>query len=218
MYRTKKLKHCIASGLVLCGLALLPAVAQSGGSSAAGPGGKSVQSTETTGSGTNAAANKSGLSAMDQHFMKEAAEGGMAEVELGNLASQKASSSEVKHFGERMVQDHTKANDQLKQIASSKGVKLPSEPSHAQMAEKKRLEKLSGTQFDKAYMDAMLKDHKKDVADFQKESQSGKDPDLKSFASQTLPTLQDHLKQAQSVAPNAGQSSLHKPSAAIARK
>jgi putative membrane protein len=215
MYRMGVLKHCIASGVVLCGLGLLPAVAQSGGSSAPGPGGSSPAS---TGSGTNAAANKSGMSAMDQHFMKEAAEGGLAEVELGNLAAQKASGGEVKKFGERMVQDHTKANDQLKQIASNKGVKLPSEPSHAQMAEKKRLEKLSGTQFDQAYMNAMLKDHKKDVADFQKESQSGKDPDLKNFASQTLPSLQDHLKQEQRVAPGANRTSMQKPSAAIARK
>ena len=213
-----KLKHSIVSGLVLCGLSLLPAVAQTGGSSAPGPGGTSPQSTETTGSGTNATADKSGLSAMDKHFMKEAAEGGLAEVELGNLAAQKASNSEVKSFGERMVKDHSKANDQLKQIASNKGVNLPSQPSHADMAEKKRLEKLSGTQFDQAYMSAMLKDHKKDVSDFQKESQSGKDPDLKNFASQTLPTLQDHLKQAQSVAPNANHSSMQKPSAAIARK
>lgn len=218
MYRMKKLKHCIASGMVLCGLGLMPAVAQSGGSSAPGPGGSNPQSTETTGSGTNATANKSGLSAMDQHFMKEAAEGGLAEVALGNLAAQKASSTEVKNFGERMVQDHTKANDQLKQIASNKGVNLPSQPSHAQLAEKKRLQKLSGTQFDQAYMNAMLKDHKKDVADFQKESKSGKDPDLKNFAAQTLPTLQDHLKQAQSVAPNANRSSMQKPSPAIARK
>jgi len=218
MDRAKRLKHYIASGLVFCGLGLVPAVAQTGSSTASGPGGTSPKSTETTGSGTNAAANKSGLSAMDQHFMKEAAEGGLAEVELGNLAAQKASSSEVKNFGERMVQDHTKANDQLKQIASNKGVNLPSQPSHAQMAEKKKLEKLSGTQFDKAYMDAMLKDHKKDVADFQRESQSGKDPDLKSFASQTLPTLQEHLKQAQSVTPTASRSSMQKPSPAIARK
>ena len=188
MQRLKKLMHCLASGFVLYGLGWLPALAQSG------------------------------LNAMDQHFMKEAVQGGLAEVELGNLAVQKASSGEVKSFGQRMVQDHTKATDQLKQIASTKGVNLPSQPNNMQMAEKKRLEKLSGTQFDQAYMNDMLNDHQKDVADFQKESRSGKDADLKNFAVQTLPTLQDHLKQAQSVAAGANRGSMQKPSPAIARR
>ena len=100
-----------------------------------------------------------------------------------------------------MVDDHGKANDQLKQIASSKGVDLPSEPSPKNKATKDRLSKLSGQQFDKAYMTDMLQDHKKDVAAFQRESTSGRDQDVKSFATQTLPTLQDHLKDAQSIAP-----------------
>ena len=150
---------------------------------------------------TSSAQSSSKLSPADQKFIKEAADGGMAEVELGQLATEKASSDDVKKFGQRMVDDHGKANDQLKQIASSKGVDLPSEPSPKDKATKDRLSKLSGEQFDKAYMTDMLQDHKKDVAAFQRESTSGRDPDVKSFAAQTLPTLQDHLKDAQSIAP-----------------
>jgi len=136
----------------------------------------------------------------DAKFLKEAADGGMAEVELGQLASEKASSSDVKQFGQRMVEDHGKANNELKQLATEKHVDLPAEPSAKHKATKARLEKLSGDQFDKAYMADMLKDHKKDVAAFEKESSSATDPDIKSFATKTLPTLQAHLKQAQSLA------------------
>jgi putative membrane protein len=147
----------------------------------------------------------SNLSASDQKFVKEAAEGGMAEVELGRLAVEKASSDNVKKFGQRMVDDHSKANDKLKELASSKGVTLPDAPNAKQKATKARLEKLSGDQFDKACMKDMLKDHKQDVAAFQKESNSGKDSDVKSFANQTLPTLQDHLKSAESITPTVTQ-------------
>jgi putative membrane protein len=139
--------------------------------------------------------------AADAKFLKEAAAGGMAEVDLGQLAIQKAGSDQVKQFGQRMVSDHGKANDQLQELASRKSVRLPKEPDAKEKAEKARLEKLSGDQFDKAYMAHMIADHKKDVAEFQKESSTAHDPDIKNFASQTLPTLQDHLKQAQSIAP-----------------
>ena len=149
----------------------------------------------------------SGLSSADRTFVKEAAQGGMAEVELGQLAVQKASSPDVKQFGQRMVDDHSKANDQLKQVASEKGVTLPSKLSVKDAATKAKLEKLSGDSFDRAYMKDMVKDHTKDVSAFQKESQNGQDPAVKNFASQTLPTLQDHLNQAQSIAPKTEQSS-----------
>ena len=159
-----------------------------------------------SGSSSASSAN-SGLSPADQKFVKEAAEGGMAEVELGQLAVQKASSNDVKKFGQRMVDDHTKANDKLKELASSKGISLPQSPSAKDEATKARLEKLSGEQFDKAYMKDMVKDHKEDVAAFQKESNSGKDSAVKSFASETLPTLQDHLKSAETIEPKVMQAS-----------
>ncbi len=157
----------------------------------------------------------SALSAADKKFIKEAAEGGMAEVELGQLATEKASSDKVKKFGERMVDDHGKANDQLKQLAASKGVDLPSEPDAKAKATKERLSQLSGEQFDKAYMAEMLRDHKKDVAEFRHESKSARDSEVKNFASETLPTLQDHLKEAQSITPVQGseRSAIKEPNA-----
>jgi len=100
-----------------------------------------------------------------------------------------------------MVDDHGKANEQLKQVASTEGFTLPSSPSSKDKAEKERLEKLSGEEFDAAYMKLMLKDHKKDVAEFQHEAKSGNDPNVKDFASKTLPTLQEHLNLAQQIAP-----------------
>ena len=143
----------------------------------------------------------SNLSLGDKKFVHDAAQGGMAEVELGKLATEKASSDDVKKFGQRMVDDHTKAGDQLKQVASSEGIQLPQGLSAKDKATKEHLSKLSGEQFDKAYMADMVKDHTQDVLEFQHESRSGKDSAVKDFASQTLPTLEDHLKQAKEIAP-----------------
>jgi putative membrane protein len=141
------------------------------------------------------------LSASDQKFIKEAAEGGMAEVELGKLAVQKAYSDDVKQFGQRMIDDHTKANNNLKGVASSLGVSLPQHLNAKDEATKERLSKLSGDQFDKAYMRDMVRDHKADVAAFRTESATGRDASIKSFAIQTLPTLRDHLKNAENIEP-----------------
>ena len=135
----------------------------------------------------------------DQKFVMEASQGGMTEVKLGKLAQDKASSADVKQFGQRMVDDHTKAGDQLKSIASTKGITVPSDIGAKNQSMYDQLSKLSGAQFDAAYMKHMTADHKKDVAEFQKEANSGKDADIKGFASQTLPTLQEHLKMAQDV-------------------
>src|SRR5262249_55511746 len=130
--------------------------------------------------------------APDQSFVLEAAKGGMAEVELGKLAEEKASSPEVKKFGQRMADDHGKANDELKSLAQSKNITIPASDTKEQKLHD-QLSKLSGSEFDKAYMKAMVADHKKDVNAFRKESQSGKDPELKAWAAKTLPTLEDHL-------------------------
>lgn len=164
-------------------------------STAAQVGRQGTGTTSTTAHGTETAATS------DATFLKKAAEGGLAEVELGQLATQKASSEEVKKFGQRMVDDHTKANDQLKQVAAEKHIDLPQQPNAKDRATKARLERLSGEQFDKAYMDDMVKDHQNDVAEFQRESKMAKDASVKSFAQQTLPTLKDHLKQAEKIAP-----------------
>jgi len=137
------------------------------------------------------------LDSADHRFVTEAAEGGMAEIEMGKLATEKASSSDVKQFGQRMVDDHTKANDELKSLASQKGLTLPAGIGSKNEAEKNRLSKLSGAEFDREYIKHMVTDHKKDVAEFQKAANSAKDSDLKDFASKTLPTLQEHLKLAE---------------------
>src|SRR4029453_16620859 len=141
----------------------------------------------------------SGLSAADQAFAKEAAIGSMAEVDLGHLAASKASSPDVKQFGQRMVDDHGKANEELKSWASQKSVNLPTELDAKHKAEHEKLEKLSGDAFDRAYMTSMVADHNKDVAEFQRQSKSAKDPDLRAWATKTLPTLQDHQKSAKEI-------------------
>ena len=133
----------------------------------------------------------------DQSFVMKAAKGGMAEVQLGQLATEKASSEEVKKFGQRMVTDHGKANDELKSLAQEKHVTLPTEVDAKAKATHDRLAKMSGAAFDRAYMQHMLADHRTDVNEFKKESTSGKDPDVKAWAGKTLPTLEEHLRLAQ---------------------
>jgi putative membrane protein len=136
------------------------------------------------------------LFAADNTFVTKAARGGMAEVELGKLAADKASSDAVKKFGQRMVDDHGKANDELKTLAQSKNITLPSDIGPAEKALHDRLMKLSGPAFDQAYMKAMVSDHVKDVNEFRMESKSGKDAEVKAWAAKTLPTLEEHLKMA----------------------
>ena len=138
------------------------------------------------------------LAAGDKTFVQKAAVGGIAEVEMGKMAQQKASNDQVKQFGSRMVEDHSRANDELKKIASSKGIALPTELDAKHKAKMDKMQKLSGAQFDRAYMDDMVADHKEDVSEFQKQAKSGSDADIKGFASKTLPTLQEHLTLAES--------------------
>jgi len=140
----------------------------------------------------------------DEAFAKDAASGGMTEVKLGQLAQQKGSSATVKEFGKRMEMDHTKAGERLKTAASKDNVTLPSDMNAKDRATYERLSKLSGTEFDKAYAQDMVKDHETDVAAFKKEATNGKNPDLKQFASETLPTLEDHLKMAQDMQKSVG--------------
>lgn len=140
----------------------------------------------------------------DASFMKSAAEGGMSEIELGQLAQQKASNPAVKDFGAMMVKDHTAANDKLKALAASEQVSLPDSPSLMQKASKTKLNMLSGESFDKSYVKDMIDDHKDDIKEFQKEISDGKDPQAKAFASATLPTLEMHLQRIQSIAASAG--------------
>ena len=147
--------------------------------------------TSTTSTGTVAT-----MSDADKTFVMKAANGGMMEVAAGQNASTNATNADVKTFGQRMVTDHSKANDELKQLATTKGLALPSTMDAEHQKKVDDVAKKKGKAFDKAYMDMMVKDHEEDVAEFQKESTSAQDPDLKAWVTKTLPTLQDHLKMA----------------------
>jgi putative membrane protein len=135
----------------------------------------------------------------DRHFLVKAAEGGMTEVELGQIAQQKASSQDVKQFGARMVDDHSKADTELKGIAQQQGVSIPTKLDARHQAAVDKLSKLSGADFDRAYVNDMVKDHQADEAEFQKASTSAQDPQVKDFASKTLPVIQSHLADIQSI-------------------
>jgi len=163
-----------------------------------------AQGTATTPSGTEAAGTSKSaaaakLDSADRKFVEHAAAGGVAEVEMGKLAQEKASSGQVKQFAALMAQDHSKANDELKQLAQTKGVAVAAAPDKAHKSDMDKLSKLSGAQFDRQYMEHMVSDHRKTVAEFKKASESAKDSEVKAFAAKTLPKLQDHLAQAQSV-------------------
>jgi putative membrane protein len=135
----------------------------------------------------------------DAQFAKSAARGGTAEVKLGELATQKGDNTTVKDFGKRMITDHTAANKKLDEIASKDGMSLPSGLSQQDQALYDQLSKLSGGAFDRAYARAMVKDHEKDIAEFKREASSGNNDDVKNFASQTLPTLEEHFRLAQNM-------------------
>jgi len=128
------------------------------------------------------ASKSSSLSAKDKTFIKKAAKGGMMEVAMGNLAEQNGKSEDVKSFGKRMVTDHSKANDELKSIASKKGVTLSSK------------EPTLKWNSDKTYIDMMVKDHEKDLAEFREEAKTGSDPEVKKFAEDTAKIVQEHLE------------------------
>ena len=137
------------------------------------------------------------LSRKDYKFVREAAEGGMLEVRLGELAKQKGSTPAVQQFGDQMVKDHTKANDELKALAEKKGAGIPTQLGRKEENEIERLQKLAGNDFDKSYAEHMVKDHKKDVKEFQDAAKGAEDAELKAFAEKTLPILEHHSQMAQ---------------------
>lgn len=144
------------------------------------------------------------LARQDRRFVDKATADGMAEVELGKLAQTQAASDEVKRFGEHMVQDHSRAGDELGTLATGKGVKPPAELPREHRRHYDRLAKLNGAEFDRAYMRMMVDDHRKAVSLFESQSRSGHDADLRAFASRTLPTLQQHLQAAQALNTSVG--------------
>jgi putative membrane protein len=153
----------------------------------------------TMGNAANAVANtvsnaaKSVTGGTDEDFMKDTAMAGSAEVELGKLASTKAANAEVKKFAQMMVTDHTKAGTELKALAAKKNLTLPADMDSSHKSELESLKGKTGADFDRAYVDDMVSDHEKAVSDFQSKANNASDPDVKAFATKTLPTLQKHL-------------------------
>jgi len=130
-------------------------------------------------------------------FILDAAKGGLAEIKMGKLAAEKAADPKVKEFGNKMVEDHQKANDELRQVANDSKVKWPDDLTDEQVATFNKLSQLSGPEFDREYVQAMVEDHQKDVNEFRQEEERVQDPELKAFVSRTLPILQHHLQMAQ---------------------
>ena len=143
-----------------------------------------------------ASTKRSHMALANEIFVRNAAEGNMAEVKLGELAQQKAQSPEVKKFAEKMVGDHTKAQEELKQIAEREHINFPTDVNRKDADTYRSLEKLSGPEFDKAYARTMVQDHTKDVTEFKKEVSSAPEGPAKQYAQQTLPTLESHLQEA----------------------
>lgn len=166
-----------------------------------GTGTSSSASTDTSAantSGTGSATSTAPLAADDAQFISKAAESSLFEIEVAKLAADKAADPAVKSFAQMLVDDHTAANDKLKQIASSHGVPLPASMAANKKKELDQLSKLSGAKFDQQFVKMVgIKDHHHDIADFEQAGKTAKSDDVKSFAESTLPTLKKHLDAAQ---------------------
>jgi putative membrane protein len=147
---------------------------------------------------------KTKLSRQDKGFLTDAAEGNLAEVEMGKLGEQKSQNEKIKQFCQSIQKDHQAANQKLQPLAQSKGVQFPDSADFRHRHEMKRLEKLSGAEFDREFATFALKDHGKTISLFQKEIKDGEDADLKQFAQSTLPTLQQHMDMAKDAAKAVG--------------
>jgi putative membrane protein len=149
-------------------------------------------------------ANTANLSKQDKHFLMEAAQGGMMEVQLGQYAAQHAENADVKAFGQRMVTDHSAANAKVADLAKDKGLSVPTKLDKKMQKKVDKLTDKQGKDFDKAYMEAMLRDHHEDIEAFEKEAKSGDDAQVKQLANDILPTLKEHLRMAEKAAPKVG--------------
>jgi len=134
------------------------------------------------------------VSTADKDFILAAAQGGMTEVKLGELAAQNGKRDDVKAFGKMMVKDHSAINDDLKVLAAQKGVTLPDSLDAKHQAMVDKMAALTGSEFDNAYIASMIKDHKMDAKEFKAESAETKDADIKSFVDKSIPVVDGHLK------------------------
>jgi len=192
MRNTRSRITSIFAGAALAITFLSAGIALAQNEPAGKPGGSAARSPASTGS--------KNLSPADRKFLTSAAEGGLAEVQMGQLAQQKGTTPAIKNFGQELVTDHSKANSELQQVASSVGVTLPTQPNAQQKAQYDKLSKMSGAQFDHAFVNYQIKDHEKDIAEFQREAKTGSNPAVKNFAAQTVPALQKHLQTARQIA------------------
>ena len=142
----------------------------------------------------------SGADKVSQVFIRDAIQGNLAEIQIGQLAQEKAQGADVKSYGQMLVTDHSASNEQAGKVAEQIGVTAPTEPSVNQKAVHDRMAKLSGTAFDRAFINEMIADHKMNIARFQNEAKKKNDP-VADFANQTLPTLQKHLDAARKLEP-----------------
>jgi putative membrane protein len=142
------------------------------------------------------AAALAGVSAGERKFVEDAAIGGRAQVELGKVATARGSNERVRQFGQRMINNHRTSNAELKRIANGKGIQVPASLDKKRQKDLDDLKKKDAKQFDREYVEMMVKDHRKDVAEFEKQARSGKDPDIKAFASKSLPAVKEDLAHA----------------------
>lgn len=155
--------------------------------------------------GPGARISGSPIGPVDSSFLKDAAMDGMAEVRLGELAGRQGASEDVRRFGEKLVTDHRSANQELMRLSSMKAVSVPDRLSEEGRRTVDELSGKTGADFDRAWIDQIVQDHEQDIEKFQRQAEGAQDPDVKAFASKTLPTLQDHLRRAQEIQKSLGE-------------
>ena len=189
-------------GLAACGTTAVNVntTANSGRNAANSAGNLANSAANTVGNAANSISNAASAMTVDSpdDFMTSAARSGLAEVEMGKLAAQKATDPEVKKFGQMMVDEHTKANNELKELAGSKNVTLPTDLGNHQ-SDLDELKNAAGADFDRGYVKLMVNAHENDVEAFQAQADRSADPEVKAFAAKTLPTLKKHLESIQAI-------------------
>jgi putative membrane protein len=192
----------IAGTILLCGsmgLAQAPQSGSPGGAPGQNPG-SNPGANPSMDSPTNGMQASGQASPLDRMFVAKAMQGGKAEVELGQLTLQKSQNEQVKQFAQRMIDDHTKLNDQMKPVAQQLGVTVPNQVSKKDKQTMAKLQALSGPAYDQAYIKDMVKDHKQDLSDFQMEASSGQDQTVKDAATQGSQVIAQHLQMIQQIA------------------
>jgi putative membrane protein len=192
----------MAGALLLGGATSLAQMRDSGGATGQAPGQSSTQNPSQNPSmdPQNGMQTTAQASPVDRVFVKKAMQGSMAEVQLGQLTLQKSENEQVKQFAQRMIDDHTKLNEQMKPVAQQVGVDVPAQVSKKDRAVIAKMQGLSGAAYDQAYIKDMVKDHKQDLSDFQMEASSGQDQTVKDAASQGSKVIAGHLQMAQQMA------------------